>query len=409
MRGAGVIACAFVVACGSSTAPRRALRPVTPLAEPAPPSLLQFLVVDAEGAERTVTWEGLRVERGTEDAGTFAFAQRKTVLESEGTTIGWLEPGARVGVAAARDGRVEVVLFAWTGADTTTRVHAWVAAADVGPAPPPDAPPFSAAASGVIGRGQIMRDVDGRLLGFTFCGPVEILDEKDGRARVVQREDGVALEGYLEPNTRWQNDEPCPGLVVLGGGEPELVIHDRNRKLRGALPAGLVEVGPFDGPTFAELAAKRAKVYWLYDGDRGPQCDAWKLVPPERGADEGVLEARTKLDDGDTLVTRYQMSYGEDEATTVILLGPSSEVIAPPGREPRSGGGSLGCGATYHVVARDAGGFTMHRYHATYGPPIRAYDRADTERWYTDRDACERDADARRQRVALAFAPHGGC
>ena len=392
MRAAGIV-CAFAVACGSSSpAPRRP----PPVAPP-----LEVSVVDGIGVARTVTWtDELKSSRDDEDTGAFAFAQRRTVIWADAEKVGWREPGARIGVSAVRGERAEVVLFAWTGSDTSHRVHVQVAARDLGAAPPADAPPFSAAASAVIGAGQILREPDGGTLGYTFCGPVEMLDEEDGRAHVVQREDGVALEAYLEPNTRWQNDEPCPGLVVVGDPERELVYHDRMRAQRGAMPDGLVEAGPFDGSTFAQLAAKKATIYWLYDVDTGAACEAWNLIPPKRADEEGVLQARIRLADGGTIMTRYGLTYGDEPDTVVTLTGPSSE--------SSSGSMSLGCGSTYHVVARDASGFTMHRYSSTYGP-IRAYEPRDTERWYTDKKSCERDAAARNQRLSLASTPHAGC
>jgi hypothetical protein len=126
-------------------------------------------------------------------------------------------------------------------------------------------------------------------------------------------------------------------------------------------------------------------------GAAGPACQEWQLAPPPPGADDGELVSRTKLDDGDTLVVRYGLSYGPDKDTAVTLLGPSSEVIAPTGRQPRSGGVAFGCGSEYQIVGSAGGVLTILPGSPPLGGRIHAY------------------VDVLRQRVALLFLPHQGC
>lgn len=413
-----LVVLAGVGACGGRGPASAVLSEPGPGAAPVSvPAPLELAIVDAGGAQRIERWtEQLEIPKSTEDVGVFAYAQRRTVLRSDGdgVAVGWLEPGARVGVTKATRDRVEVMLFAWHASSLDGNVRVWVDARDLGPSPPRDAPPFSHAtrAERQIMHGQYLNRLDGARLGFTFCGAVEVIGDEARGLHVVQREDGVALEGTLERNASWA-DRACAGLLVVEDYKqrPQLVYHDRWRAYRGAaLPAGLVESGPFEGPTFAQLVAKRAQVYWLVEErDRGAACEAWQLVPPARGSDDGELVSRMKLDDGDTLVVHFGLMYGTEADATVTLLGPHSEVIARPGRQPQSAGLSFGCGMEYRIVASTGGVLTMHAAPPGLASHIRAYDPHDTERWYTERAVCERDAEARRRRVALAFEPHHGC
>jgi hypothetical protein len=424
MRLASAIVLVGTVACGERPPPAAAPGAPAPAAAPGaptprapePPERLELAVADEPGVERPARWtEQLAIrENPNEDIGVFAYARRKTVLRVADAAVGWLEPGARVGVGAVARDRVDVVLFAWGASSLHGRVRAWVEARDLGPAPPRDAPPFSRATrpERLVRRGQDLRRLDGAELGYTFCGPVEVLGEDARGVHVVQREDGVALEVRLRKNPSWES-HACPGLLFQGDGHGGLDVtyHDRRRAYHGAaLPPGIVESGPFEGPTFGQLVARRARIYWLVDDrNAGPTCEEWQLAPPKPGSDYGEMISRTRLDDGDTLVVRYSMMYGPDADAGVTLLGPSSEVIAPPGRQPQSSGISFGCGAQYGLVANAGGVLTMHTDPPALGGRVRAYDPGDTERWYTDRARCQRDAESRRRQVALAFQPHQGC
>jgi hypothetical protein len=402
----GIAACgerAPMPAAPAAPATRAASEAGGPAGAGAPAEPLELAVADETGAERAVRWApGLEIpERLHEDVGVFAYARRKTELRAGDVAVGWLEPGARVGVTAVNGARVEVTLFGWSASGQNGRVRAWARARDLGPTRPGDAPAWSHASGPerLVRRGQTLLRPGGAPLGYTFCGSVELLGEDARGTRVRQREEGIVLEAILAKNPSWE-DRACPGLLVLRepkpGGWPgqEIVYHDRRRLWRGAgLPAGLVERGPFEGPTFAQLAARRARIYWLVeDREKGPSCQEWQLVPPKRGADDGQLVAREKLDDGDTIVVRYGMSYSTEADTGVTLLGPSSEVIAPPGRQPHSGGVAFGCGSQYKIVASAGGVLTLHTDPPALGGGIYAYDPRDTERWYTDAARCRRDA-----------------
>lgn len=417
MRLASIVVLAGAAACGERAPPVAPAAAPVSAAAPAPSPVsepLELAISESAGAERAVRWtEALAIPKPTEDVGAFAYARRKTALRADGVAVGWLEPGARVGVAAVTRERVEVVLFAWRSSSLRGPVRAWADPRDLGPAPPRDAVALAEASRSArrVRGGQSMRRLDGAKIGYTFCGDVEVLGEDARGIRAVQREDGVALEVLLEDKP-WA-EHACPGLLVLEehGRGPHLVYHGRSRAWRGpGIPPGLVASGPFDGPTFAQLAGKRARIYWMSeDPEAGPSCQEWQLEPPKRGSDDGALVSRMKLPDGDTLIVRYGLRYATEAGTDVTLLGPSSEVIAPPGQKPRSGGVSFGCGVTYRVVASDGSSLVMHRYPPSLGEPLHAYDPRDTERWYKDRASCEREALARRRKLALAFDPHRGC
>lgn len=409
MRLAPILALAGTVACGD-----RSPQVAAPSSASAP---LELAITEWDGSEQAVRWTAqLEIPEPKEDDGIVAYARHKTVLRVDDVVVGWLEPGARVGVASVTGDRALVVLFAWSASGGGGgKVRAWVDARDLGPAPPRDAPPFGRAThpERLIKRGESIRRLDGAPLASTFCGDVEVIGEDARGLHAVQREDGVVLEGLLPGHPMWEK-RACPGLLVLesGGGKLLAVYHERVRRYRGAaLPPELVERGPFEGPPFAQLVAKRARIYWLVDDRKaGPTCQEWQLVPPAPGSDAGEMVSRARQGDGDTLVTRYSMmSYGAEVETSVLLLGPSMEYVAPPGRQPHSNGFALGCGAWYRVIASAGGVITMYTDPPDVNGRIRAYDPRDAERWYTDRARCERDAEARRQRVALAAEPHHGC
>ena len=401
--------CAVVIAiaCGCHEPPAAVV------VAPAPVAPLAFEVVDAAGHAVAVRWsERLEIPAPSEYDGVFAYAQRKTVLHAGDARIGWLEPGARVPVFAATRDRVEVALSPWAGVSARGRAHAWVMAGDLGPIPPANAPPFSRAthAEKLIASGQTVRSLAGVELGYTFCGDVEVLGTEQARVHVIQREAGVVVEGLVDAKASWARSCPRALLVADYKQRRSLVLHDRFVAYDDpAPPAGLVEVGPFKGPTIADEAARRGTLYWLVDGEHGATCVAWQLVPPKQAGDDGALETREIIEGGDTLVTRFGFEYGPEPNTGVTLLGPSSEIIPRPGHTPEVGTMAMGCGESMQVVASDPSMITMHLHPPAIAATILAYDPHDTEHWYLDRARCEHDAGLRSQHVALAFVPHQGC
>src|SRR5262249_30057787 len=130
--------------------------------------------------------------------------------------------------------------------------------------------------------------------------------------------------------------------------------------------------------------------------------------PPKRRDADGEIVTRSKLDSGETAITHFGMMYGDEPDTRVTLLGPSSEVLSPRGAQVSSM--SFGCGNEYQIVAREADAFVMLHDPPGLGGPIRGYDPHDTERWYTDRARCDRDAEARaKPTIAGIVEPHRGC
>jgi hypothetical protein len=415
-RGAWIAwACAACGACAPVAAPiASAPPPVAPPHISVPPPVaappLQVTVIDASGSAHGETWRAaLGSDNPSEDVGAFAYARRKTTLHAGDVAVGWLEPGARVGVIAATADRAEVALFAWTDASLDGRAHAWVNARDLGPAAPPDAPPFAPAVhpEKLVAHGQYFLRSDGAKYAFTFCGAVESL----GGDRVRQREDGVVLDGRLAPDVTWQS-AACPGLLVVSTTRRPLalVYHERERAYApAAWPPGLVAAGPFAGATFAQLVAKRAKVYWLVDDrNAGPTCEEWVLAPPKtHDSGDAAIVTHVKLSGGETAVGTFGLVYGTVPDTSVTLLGPSWQQYSPQGNPTSSS--SFGCGMEYAIVASADGALVMLADPPELLSHVLAYDPRDTERWYLDRARCERDAAAKRQLAALAFGSHHGC
>lgn len=373
---------------------------------------LELVLVDNE-QQQVVTWTPeLALPVVGENRGAFAYAQRKTELhavDDDELSIGWLEPGARVGVAAVSGDRATVVLLPWVSAvNTSQRVTARVDVRDLGAtAPAPVAPAAGSGETRTIANGQTFARTDGAKLAYTHCGDVELLAQTKNGTIARQRKDGIVLDGVVDMRATWQQGA-CPGLVVSEDAGTRW-LHDGDRQMlqrAPALPDGLVASGPFTGPTFAKLVAKRAKLWWLVDGDGGPACEGWTLEPPKAAGDDGALVHRSKTG-GDTTVTQFGVQYTEGAEATVYLLGPSSQTTGPRG-EPLSSVG-IGCGSSYRVVANEGGVLTMHRHAPSSPSHVVAYDPFDTERWYTDRARCERDVAAKKQRVAVAGTAHAGC
>ena len=392
-----------LVACGAPAPP-----PPTMLQPHATPVPKQEPVVEVvqraeDGTETIVRWDGGEPPAPREEVGWFAYAQVKAELIEDGVAIGWLEPGARVGIAQISGGRALVALFAWTSRDASTPVKACVDARVLGPRPVKGA--FSEPARRVmVEAGQELLRSDRAKLGYTFCGVIEVVEEGEHGMRVRQREDGVVIEGVLAERARLTDQ--CPGSVIVEWEQGR--ERRRNGRMRpereAGLPDGLVAAGKVEGPTFAELVAKRAAIYWLVE--KGT-CEAWTLVPPKRADEPAVLEQRRRSG-AETAITTYQVHFTAEPTTTVGLAGPSTRVIAAPGKQPMTGGFGMPCATQYQVIESVPGMLVMHRSPPGLGR-ITAYDSADSERWYTDRARCERDAEAKRNKVALGVAMHRGC
>lgn len=357
------------------------------------------------------------------ERGVKGTATRKTPLyfndAPEKDTIGWLEPGASVTVVAGGK-RVEVQLDAWRGGP-----RAWVERADLSdarPLPPAlfdDAPPGTK----ILSEGQfLLRERDEAQFTSSFCSPVTVLEERGERALVAQKDDGVVVRAWVDKRgLTYATECPQPLMVTSMEGEKESRAIFRRGRMRpwesDAPPAGLVAAGPYTGPTLGELVRTGARIYWLSpDEKRGELvCEPWKL---EKKGDEVHLVSRTKLEDGDTLITHFgfESSPGGLESAGITLLGPHNEVVAPPGRTPQSGGISFACGSTYTVVgARDGVMSVLPRYLPITAGRVLAYVPTEAERWYTTRAACEKDAATARAlrtqgaHLELGFALHGGC
>lgn len=431
---------------------RPSARPVPPapvvVSQHEPPHLL--LVESGLGGaprETLVRWRGpsletvpagrslpLPVDR-SEDAGLFAFAVRPTALRVEpndtSITIGRLARGARVGVREVRGAWARVILFAWRAAveRSAAPLEAWTAVADIGvePRSPPPSDGSAVHEPSYVYPGNALRGAGGAPIAYTFCGPVEVLGSGEDGLRVAQTEEGVTVEGIVARDLV-RRDVECRAPVVVETSSRRIADgatredkqlfyrrHDHLRRHWGPLPAGLVPVGASSGPSLRALARRGAPVYWLTpDEDKVAVCSRWKLSA-QGASGEGTLVARSKLDGGDTLVTTFDVRWSDAEQAHVTLLGPSSEVISPPGRAPASGGIGVACGSTLRVVASDAEMLILLRGEGGIGGDERvvAYDPRATERWYVDAARCE--ADARRARaaaaakVALGFSLSGGC
>src|SRR5262249_35701492 len=121
------------------------------------------------------------------------------------------------------------------------------------------------------------------------------------------------------------------------------------------------------------------------------------------------------LPDGDTLVARFGLAWSTEapDDVDIMLLGPRSEVIAPPGRKRRSAGVSFACGRQYRVVGAGAGVRTVILHDVEPSGRVTAYAPGQAERWYTDSARCEADGlrvrEAHGRLAELGFALHGGC
>lgn len=440
--------------CARPDPPRRTTaRPGGSERAPAPP--LELVLVapsiegEAEAPEIRVRWTGhslVRADDGgavpspretSESDGLFAYAERRTTLHhdprAEAEAVGHLDLGARVGVREIKGDWARVVLFAWRAADVDAPLEAWARSADLGARARRDAPPARSVDDGAprVPAGEQLRTAGGRVIGRTFCGEVDVVRQREDGHLIAQSEDGVTLEGVLD-RSRVGLSPACPPLVLLdkkvfrleeGRARPRweriLRYHGRARRHRGPAPAALVPTKPFAGPTFADLARRGASLYWLVlDRENVVACSRWTIAGAERSG-EGKLVSRSVLADGDTLVTTFGLQWSEEEQSVVMLEGPSSEVLAPPGRAPRRGGGLALCGRTLRVVASEGGALTVLAGEGAHGSNGRerviAYEPRATERWYTDEKMCEADAHraraAGRERahLALGFSLGGGC
>jgi hypothetical protein len=467
----GALVFASFASCASSApAPTPAITVTTVPAAPAtlaPPLPIELALVEHDG-ERAITWTpDLEMVAPSEDGGLVGYAQRATpLLAADKTILGSLEPGARVGIVRIEGERAAIALFPW--GSRAEHPAAIVAIRDLGPRPPrpATASPSRAAHDAareqrVIRRGQSLNAHDGKRIAWTFCGTVDVLGEDSRGTRIAQRDAGITLEGYVAKHV-WA-DRPCPGPLLVDDWNRtrQLITNDRWRSYREpALPAGLVEAGPFTAPDFASLVAKRTRLWWLFPGDddEAPSCSEWRLEPrpASRGAGRGEaqLVARTRNRDGTSHTTRFSVEYSTDlppaprppmgmkgasspasttapssapsstatasapsssatppgspmATTTVILLGPTSEVYDRRGNVTSSVG--YGCGQDFAIVASDASGLLMHREPPSLNARILAYAPGDTERWYLDKSSCEKDLERRRERVAGAPNGHAGC
>lgn len=447
---------AFVVlalgCAGAARFPSRATKVANPdavvgtPASGAPVLHAAFAIDDDEGTELPAHSEGGKMvddrsgeprELGdvTEDHGLAAYAQRPANLfvdAYETLRIGWLEAGARVGVIGIEGAYAHVVLFPWGTArhdpNGTGRATAWARVDELGAAPPAKSGPAAGPAGHerrLLASGQYLDTLRGDRFGYSFCGEIEVIGPSEGRVHAIQRADGIAIEGLVDA-TMTSPEHGCPAPLLVDIQERRLqdgramtrsVRHvwreGRARRWRQAgLPPSLVPAGPFVGPSLAQLTRVAAPVYWLHDDrDHAASCTSWR-IERTRGQEDASLVSRS-WEDGDMLVTRFGLSWFGDVQSQVTLLGPHSEVIAPPGRAPRFGGLSFACGSTYTLVASSSRALTMLRTSPPLGATVVAFDPRDAERWYLDRASC--DADARslekssKQTARIAFAFHEGC
>jgi hypothetical protein len=184
-----------------------------------------------------------------------------------------------------------------------------------------------------------------------------------------------------------------------------------------AAPTHPTSSGLHVNPSFEELVAKRATLFWIEDGEHGPACQAWELAPaPNRRSGHGAeLVARTELVNGSTRterVVRFDMTFGAEPDMRVTLVGPSWDEVVyyDDGHGEGTGVGPGGCAdSEYQLVAREPDAFVMLADPPGRGASSRANDPAGTERWYTNRARCERDVEAKPGRLALVASRHHGC
>ncbi|MBI2894507.1 MAG: hypothetical protein HYY06_13225 [Deltaproteobacteria bacterium] len=345
----------------------------------------------------------------TADRGLGLFVQAHADLHlgaPDGPVVGRALPGAYLPVIEPGPRTTEIALPGYQIAiDNRWRpVRAFVDSRSLGtrelPLPPsPDAADFRDHA----------RDLSvvpgGPTFAQTLCGPLRVVEERDGLPRIAQHRAGVEVMGWARVGfERRRGDLACPPRVVErrwsmdeAAPQPEL-------------PEGYVAADSTLGDPLGERVRRGGRIFWLEEeGFDGLACTDWR-IQAERGASDRVRLSSSFIDDsGDAnlVVSSFIFEYAAADSVhlpSVVLLGPQTEVRANRGRGPVRSSMSMGCGEIYTIVSADPERVRVVRGQYLFG--LVGYHPEDAETWYLDRRACE---SAAARPIASANQAHGGC